>query len=128
MHPARLTLSALVVTALLFLGSVPAHAAKGLPGSPGPFTGFVVQGQTNVHLFATPPPEKHCILPVTWVVTLTYVPTGDTLALSAGGETDVGSGGFAQVSFEAACSTSFLITVTGVQVALIADYVVKVTG
>lgn len=117
--------AAFAFAALLALGTLPATATAA-PGLPGPFAGFVVEGQTNAHFFVSQPQGMQCILPVTWVVTLRYTPVTDVLGLEANGIDATGSQGFAQVSLEGACSTSFLILVSGVDVALIASYVVEI--
>jgi hypothetical protein len=121
MRPSLLSMPAV---GLAFLLLVPAASAG--PGLTGPFAGLVVEGQTNAHLFSSYPPGLECILPVTWVVTLHYAPTSDVLGLEARGVSAVGHDGFAQVSFEDSCSTSFVILVSGVDVALLATYTVDV--
>lgn len=122
MARALLPVLCLAVAAL----AVPHAAAASAVGLGGPFAGLVVEGQTNAHLYATPGPPMDCILPVTYVVTLTYAPATDVLTLTANGIADEGSGGVAQVSFVAACWTQFAVTVSGTDVAFVAAYEVSV--
>jgi hypothetical protein len=120
-----LILTAAIVLVTLALLPAPSAAARAV-GTTGPYAGYVVEGQTNTHLYADPVP-KHCILPVTYYVTLRYEPAEDVLGVSVGSLSDEGSDGFAQVVFEAACWTTFTIAVTGVDVGLVAAYTVTVS-
>ena len=122
---ARAPLLALCCLAVTLLVAPSASAASAV-GTGGPFVGLVADGQTNAHLYVTPGPPMDCILPVTYVVTLTYAPASDVLTLSANGVTDEGSAGVAQVSFVAACWTQFAVTVSGTEVAFLAAYEVTV--
>jgi hypothetical protein len=112
---------------LVLLALAPAPAtAKEDPGTTGPYTGVVTQDATNSHLY-----DDHitmdCILPVTYIVTLTYQPASDTLGLTANGVSATGVGGQAIVTFVAACSLTFTILVSGIDVAVAAGYAVTVT-
>ena len=103
-------------------------APVALAAGTGPFTGSVRQGQTDRHRFDNNPGGDPCPqVQVFYTVTLTYTPTTDTLTLSAGGQTAVGSGGTATVSFEAPYCTAFSILVTGTSVATSASYTVNVS-
>jgi hypothetical protein len=115
----------ILVVVLVVAVAQPAEASK-LPNQ-GPYAGVVVEGSTMVHTYSSIVPMQ-CILPVTYVVTLSYAPAGDTLVLSAAGVSATGSDGHAEVSFEAACSTTFTITVTGEDVSSVAAYEVSVSG
>jgi hypothetical protein len=119
------SLSVALCCLAIALAAAPHAASAAGPaaaGTGGPFAGVVVEGQTNAHLYSTPGPPMHCILPVTYVVTLKYAPASDALTLTANGVSDLGSAGFAQVSFEAACWTQFAVTVSGTDVAFLAAY------
>ncbi|HEX2022515.1 MAG TPA: hypothetical protein VHH36_07365 [Candidatus Thermoplasmatota archaeon] len=108
---------------LAVLATVPTAVA-----AEGPFHGAVRQGDVKTHHFDNNPQNNPCIqLIVTYTVTLTHVPTTDTLTLSAGGQTATSSGGVATVSFEASFCTAFDITVTGTDVENVARYTVHVS-
>lgn len=105
-----------------------ATAAPAAPGSTGPFTGTVRQGQTKTHRYDNNPQNNPCpAVIVFYTVSLSYTPTSDTLTLTAGGQTATGSNGSASVSFEAGYCASFDIKVTGTSVASVADYTVTVS-
>ncbi len=118
----KLAFVALGLTGLLAL---PVSAA---PGTSGPFAGSVRQGETDTHLYNNNPKNFDCIqITTNYQVSLSHVPPGDTLTLTAGGRTATSIGGTA-VSFESGVCTHFDITVTGTAVADSATYVVTVTS
>lgn len=117
--------TALAAAGLATLLATPAVAG---PGSTGPFTGSVRQGQTRTHHYDNNPQNNPCpLVLVNYTVSLTYAPTSDTLTLTAGGTSVTGSGGSAVLSFEASYCTSFAIKVTGTSVATVASYTVTVS-
>lgn len=102
--------------------------APTVQASTGPFAGAVAQGETDVHVYDNNPDGDPCIdVMAVYTVELTYTPVTDVLALSAGGQTDVGAFGRAVVTFMASWCTSFEIGVSGTQVATLAWYVATVT-
>lgn len=115
----------LVVAALAPLGSAKV-------GTEGPFAGFVVQNQTNVHLYDNTPPDGICpqyFAPVPYTVSLTYSPPADVLTLELLGRSGpvLGRHGVASISFEGGGCEMLAIAVTGTSVAYVATYTVHVT-
>lgn len=115
-NPVR-TLLALLALALL---------PTALAGT-GPYTGTVVQGETDMHYFKNYSKGELCPdVMRTYTVVLEYAPTTDVLTLTAAGIEAAGSGGWAAVSFDASACTEFDVLVTGTQVASVASYTVTV--
>lgn len=96
-------------------------------GTTGPYAGVVEQGETKAHHYDNNPSNNPCIEIVRpYTVVLTYAPPTDTLVLSAGGKTSVGSAGGASVTFTSGYCTAFDITVGGMSVGSTAAYTVTV--
>lgn len=118
--------SVVAALGLVSVLALPASASTG--GGTGPFTGSVAQGQTKTHLYDNNPSNNPCLaIAATYTVTLSYVPTSDTLTLSVPGKTVTGSAGTATANIVRGVCTEFSIGVTGTTVASSATYVVTVT-
>lgn len=95
--------------------------------SPGPFVGTVEEDQTATHRFDNQPPGAGCVeVLVPYVVVLDYAPGTAQLSLSVGDDTAAGEAGAAVLHLERSPCTSFLIEVTGEDVADEAAYTVEV--
>ena len=104
--------------------ALPASAAPA--GSPGPFVGQVVQGETDTHVFRAG--NSPCIqIAVRYAISLTYAPTSDTLTLSVGTQSVTGANGTATATVWGSPCSQFTIGVTGTAVADSATYAVTVT-
>lgn len=116
--------SALGALGLVAVLALPASAA----GSPGPFAGQVVQGQTRTHGYDNHPGSDPCLaLAARYTVTLTYLPGSDTLTLGIPTKTVPGQNGTATATITRGICTEFPVTVTGTSVAGTATYAVVVT-
>lgn len=94
----------------------------------GPFSGTVVQGETDHHAYDNNPSGDPCIdVMAVYTVELFYTPATAVLTLTAGGRSDVGSNGYASVVLDASYCTSFGIRVAGTSVSGTAAYTVTVT-
>lgn len=118
----------IVRSTALAAGLVVALAAPAVAGpKPTLNAGVVSQGQTNLHHYDNNPSGGDCVhLAQPYRVTISYAPASDTLTLSAGGQTAVGSNGGASVFFVSGVCTSFDVAVTGTAVADKAAYVINV--
>lgn len=87
-----------------------------------PYRGLVVEDQTGVHRFE----QFLCWGSGWWVINVTYVPHDARLSLRAGPNETVVSGGHGSVSFfsETACDSRW-VTVEGLSVPTVADYVLR---
>ena len=118
-------LTALAASGLVSVLALPASAATGA-GSAGPFVGTVAQGETDSYIYNNNPSGQDCIaLAADYSITLTYVPNGDVLTLSAGSTSASGPGSSIRVTSGVCAYIPF--TVTGTSVASSAHYVVHVT-
>lgn len=127
MRALRIALAAACLATVL--ATAPVSADLGGP-EPGPFTGTIGQDHTRTHHFSTHG-DNPCLavyMPRVYTVTLAYAPPTDTLSISVGGLTDVGSLGAGSISFVANYCTAFDITVVGVEVTDKAAYGVTVTS
>lgn len=112
------------VAPLLALVTLAPYALAGT----GPFTGTLTQGETDWHYYDNNPKGHACIdVMASYLVEMTYTPASATLTLTAGGQSAVGSNGYAAVGLEASYCTAFEITVTGTSVSGTASYTVTVT-
>lgn len=115
-----------VLLALAFVLITPGALA----GPTGPYHGFVVQGETDVHHYDNTPDNPDQICPqigVLYTATLTYTPPSDTLTLMVNGESVTGSGGSATLTFVEGVCAEFDVRVTGTQVATRARYTVTIS-
>lgn len=116
--------SAVAALGLVSVLALPASAAPA--GGPGPFAGQVAQGETDTHVFRAG--SSPCIqLAVRYAVSLSYLPTSDTLTLSVGTQSVTGSNGTATATVWGSPCSQFTIGVTGTSVADTATYAVTVT-
>lgn len=116
-------------TVLAGLGLVTALALPASAGgTTGPFAGQVREGQTRTHLYDNNPSNNPCLaLAATYTISLSHVPTSDTLTLSVDGVPHTTSGGSTAVNVTKGVCASFSLAVTGTDVADSATYVLNVT-
>ncbi len=128
MNARNLLVSGLCLFALLVPAAMAGPGVSPTVGSSGPFAGTVKQGETDTYTYNNNPLNNPCIqVMTTYTVTLTHTPATDDLTLTVKGQSSAtGGDGFTAITVDGSWCTSFGISVTGTDVALVSAYEVSV--